>query len=509
MTVASNHTFAASAKKTTAWSPLLAVAGWTAVALALHASLPLNHDVAWIIEGAQRLLAGGQFGRDVVDANPPLAWWLSCIPAAFAQVTGVGLAMSSVLFTLAMGLASVWLTGAALGEGRFPSSPRNLLIAFLPIPLLILPGYDFGQREHLMLIGAVPYLAASSLTADHRRLNFRLSLAIGVFAATTFCLKPYFLLVPIFVEGWLVVRRRSLTLWLRPEFLVIPVFGMLYVIAIRLFAPDYLAIVMPEATAIYWAFNSPLMPVLFVTLRVMAPALIGWLLILFVQKAKPSALAQIFAIGALGAGVGCILQMKGFSYHLVPGAALAVLACAADCIASGPSRRAFRIALLFAVVTVTTATFIRQMGEGTAARVDALSTVFQKYAGPGGTVYAFVTSPRDVHPAIVASNTKWASRACCLYHLPAAVRVDERPQAERARILSVAASQTNQAIGDLVRKRPAVIVIDANGWKLGIDRPFDYLAYLSRFPRFVALWRSYAELESVGGFRIFVRKPQS
>jgi hypothetical protein len=509
MTVASHHGFAVPAKEASALFPSLVVAGGTAVALALHASMPLNHDVAWIMEGAQRLLAGGQFGHEVVDANPPLAWWLSCIPAAFAQATGIRLALSSVLFTLAAGLASISLTNGALRKSRLPSPLRNLLIAFLPIPLLILPGYDFGQREHLMLIGAVPYLAAACLAAEDRRLSFGLSLSIGVFAATMFCLKPYFLLVPIFAEGWLAVRRHSMTAWLRPEFLVIPVLGVLYVIAIRLFAPDYLAVVMPEAMAIYWAFNSPPMPILFVTLRVMAPALSGWLLILIAQKAKPSLLAQIFAVGALGASAGCLLQMKGFSYHLVPGAALAVLACAADSISSGPSRKAFRIALFLAVATVTAITFNRQMGEGTAARVDALSTVFQKYAGPGGTVYAFITSPRDIHPAIVASNTRWASTACCLYHLPAAVRADERPQAERARILSVAESQTNRAIGDLLRTRPAVIVIDANEGKLGIDRPFDYLAYLSRFPSFVTLWRSYTELESIGGFRIFVRKPQS
>ncbi|HVP83373.1 MAG TPA: hypothetical protein VMS78_01510 [Rhizomicrobium sp.] len=492
-------------RSTTFNAPVLAVVGWTAVVLAIRLSIPLNHDVAWIMEGAQRLLAGGQFGRDVVDANPPLAWWISCIPAAVANVSGLGLGVSSVLFTTAAGLLSVWLTNAVLTRSDVASSTRAILISLLPVPLLISPGYDFGQREHLMLIGAIPYAAAASLAAQGRKLDFRLALAVGLFAAPAFCLKPYFLVVPVFVEAWLALRCRSLRIWLRPEFLVTPVFGVLYLAAIKLFAPDYLAVVMPEAAAIYWAFNAPVTRVVPLVAQFMAPPLLGWVLALVAKRSKPSLLAEALGVSAIAGAVSAVLQMKGFSYHLVPGIGLAWVACLAEAAGLLRTRKAISVAILSLLVAWAANVSFRELRDGTISRVEALASVFRTYAGPGGTVYAFVTSPRDIHPAIVASNTKWASVACCLYHLPAAVRADERPRGDRARILSVADSQTNRALEDLFRARPAVIVIDANAAKLGIDRPFAYLPYLSRFPGFAAFWRNYEEGKTVGGFRTFVR----
>ena len=49
----------------------------------------LNHDVAWVLYSSARLLDGGVFGEEIVAANPPLIWWLSAIPEAFARVTGL------------------------------------------------------------------------------------------------------------------------------------------------------------------------------------------------------------------------------------------------------------------------------------------------------------------------------------------------------------------------------------------------------------------------------------
>jgi hypothetical protein len=61
---------------------------------AWHGTLPLNHDVAWIWEGANRLLHGAHFGRDVDDVNPPLAWWLTAIPVLLQYGTGLSASIS-------------------------------------------------------------------------------------------------------------------------------------------------------------------------------------------------------------------------------------------------------------------------------------------------------------------------------------------------------------------------------------------------------------------------------
>ncbi|HEY1708895.1 MAG TPA: hypothetical protein VGG10_11575 [Rhizomicrobium sp.] len=480
----------------------LAVGVCAIAAFAIHASLPLNHDVAWIMEGANRMLGGAQFGRDIVDVNPPLAWWLSCIPAAFARLTGIHLAQASVLFTLGYGLIAIALTDAA----RAVRSAA--MLATLAFVLLLMPGYDFGQREHLMLMSAVPYLAAVAARAERRPIGLTLAIAIGLFAGAGFCLKPYFLLVPIFAESWLAWQRRSLFACLRPDFVPIPLFGAAYTACIVLFAPDYLHVVAPEAVVTYWALNASFAGVLRSSLIAVLPYGLFFALVLAEARKRPSPTAAVMFVGACGALVGAVLQMKGFTYHLLPAASLFALACFWENGETSTGKLA-RLAAI-GLVTIAALPAFQQLrdavsSKGTAARVAALSDAFVRYAGRGGTVYAFVTSPRDIHPAILASGTRWASDACCLYHLPAAIRADERPVSERARIQAVAARQVDHVLGDLARDHPAVIVVDAWPAQLGFGgRDFDYLRYLSQDPRFARLWRGYSERQAIGGYRVFV-----
>ena len=77
-------------------APLWAGLGLIALAtIALHVAAPANHDVAWILDGAGRLLDGARFGRDIVDVNPPLAWWLAAVPVLSARVLGTGVAVAA------------------------------------------------------------------------------------------------------------------------------------------------------------------------------------------------------------------------------------------------------------------------------------------------------------------------------------------------------------------------------------------------------------------------------
>ena len=48
-------------------SVMATVTGLAALAAALHVFTPLNHDEAFLIEGAGRLLDGGRFGVDIYD----------------------------------------------------------------------------------------------------------------------------------------------------------------------------------------------------------------------------------------------------------------------------------------------------------------------------------------------------------------------------------------------------------------------------------------------------------
>ena len=60
---------------------MLALAILFASALFLLLQFPPNHDVAWFLYAAGRVLEGDALYREVVDMNAPAAIWLSMIPA--------------------------------------------------------------------------------------------------------------------------------------------------------------------------------------------------------------------------------------------------------------------------------------------------------------------------------------------------------------------------------------------------------------------------------------------
>ena len=63
----------------------LALAPALAFALMVLAP-PLNHDVAAILNFAERWVGGERLYRDLIDVNPPLIFVLTAIPAAMARV---------------------------------------------------------------------------------------------------------------------------------------------------------------------------------------------------------------------------------------------------------------------------------------------------------------------------------------------------------------------------------------------------------------------------------------
>jgi len=494
-------------------------AGLSLIALAtvvMHAAAPINHDVAWFLEGAGRLLEGGRFGRDFVDPNPPMVLWLGAIPVALARWAGIGVAGPAAVLPAVIVLASVLLTDAVLARGSLPERSRRELMFFAGAFLLIAPGYDYGQREHLMLAAALPYVAAASVRAEDRPLSWRLAAGAALFSAFGFCLKPYFVAIPCVVELWLMVKTRSLRRGLRAETLVLAVTIVGYAAALVAFWPDYVFGVLPDAATGYWALNSSFATVAFnLAVTTVPPLIAAVILARGGARNMIPAMAQAMWAAGVGAFVVALLQMKGWSYQLLPGVGFAFIGCATIFVVLDKAERrrplaAAAIALLLVTGFAPSARDAWQLmrGDDTVDRVGRLSSVFRAYAGKAGPVFAFITSPRDIHPAVLASGTRWIGSTCCVYLLPSALRADELDADHAARARGAAQRQLADAIARIAAERPAVIAIDANREKLGFgDAPFDYLAYLLQDARFATLWQAYAERPAIDGFRIFVRAP--
>ncbi|MFO1185756.1 MAG: hypothetical protein U1E56_13375 [Bauldia sp.] len=489
--------------------PALGIAALGAIAGALHLALPLNHDAAWMLEGAGRLLDGGAFGREIVDVNPPLSWWIGMVPAALARASGLAPAAAFVAFVLALAGASLLLTARLLALAGTPSETRGGILLATAAVLLIAPGYDFGQREHTMLIVAVPYAVLAALRREAVPLAAGLAFGVGAFAALGFCLKPHFLLVPALLEVWLLMATRRWLGWFRAETAVLGLLALAYLAAIRLFAPDYLAQVLPDALAGYWAYNSDLLTVIVAVARDTLPALAVTGLLVAVGGGRPAPLTMALLVAAAGATLGALAQLKGWPYHLLPAAGLIAVAGLSQAALTGrpaAAGGAYLGAVGFFLVLIAMPSLRLATDTAAGGRVAALTQAMRQHAAADETVYAFVTSPRDVHPAALAAGRHFAYTSCCLHLVPAATRLGEVAPGEAARVNAVAEAQAADLVAALRRKPPAVILVDAAPEKLGFAGRFDYLDWFARVPGFDAFWAGYAESAAVDSYRVFHRR---
>src|SRR4029077_1551090 len=146
-----------------------------------------------------RLLGGGRFYYDVFDPDPPLIFLLLEPSAGFAKLTGLD---PYVVFSGWVCLLILWSIVEAAGSllGLFAERRGAGIIAVLTYATLLcfLPGYQFGQRDHLAIVLLSPWLFRFALRKDVAKESLTFSsLSITAIAAVGFLIKPYFIVLPI------------------------------------------------------------------------------------------------------------------------------------------------------------------------------------------------------------------------------------------------------------------------------------------------------------------------
>lgn len=494
--------------------------GALAVAAIVLAQMPLslNHDAAWHLNVAMQMLAGAELGSDVFDVNPPMTAWLLSIPALLSKATGLSPELSMRSFAVLVCLAAIAASAGLLRRLGFSGKALGIALLFLAFALLALPGYDFAQREQFVAAMVLPYVLLSACRLRRVAVGAAHAIVIGAVAGIAIGTKPHFLAVPLCVEIWLLAASRRPALLLRPELIAMVATGILYIVAVAVLAPAYLTEVLPDALSNYDGFETggaSLVVLLTENLAVFlfAPALY------LLGRRFPGDLGIPGAVCAAAFGfiVAAALQQKGWSYHCLPAAAYAVfvlgLLVATDRQPAGLLARAgVAAALAFGLRMPVLNLIDGYSPDGTNERVKRLAALFEANPGPNDTVFAFITSPRDIHPAVLRSGLHWGNAAGAMVYLPALVKEERRAVASvhRASIYAAAERHDAQVLKDLDRLHPGVIAVDSSARKLafeGID--FDYLEYFDRYPEFRRIWQDYRESEPIGRFRIFLRRPQS
>jgi hypothetical protein len=210
-------------------------------------------------------------------------------------------------------------------------------------------------------------------------------------------------------------------------------------------------------------------------------------------------------------------QKKGWTYHVYPAGFFLMVASGALLAAPRGGRtaaRAVALGMLVLAAAMPSIGYVRSgwSPTGATARVRAITALLKSRGRTGDFTFAFVTSPRDVFPAVLAARRRWANAAGELVYLPAyldALSAPARPR-DFAAVKALADRQNLSVIRDLAARKPAIVLVDAGRKKLGVAQPgFDFLRFFAaHYPGFAPVWRHYHEQGRIGRFRVFVRDPQ-
>jgi hypothetical protein len=497
---------------------------------------PLNHDVAAVLNFAERWLAGERLYRDLIDVNPPLIFVLNLLPAALAAWTPLDSVQALLLCALAL-CALCWRLTLALlrdaaGEARQGPIEAAVMRAMVPM-LCVVAAYDFAQREHLMAVAALPYCALAArriegVATPPRRLVF----GVALFAALGFALKPHFLAVPALVEAVVLLRRGPARALRDPVPWLMAAVWLAYLAAIPLFFPDYFGHVVPLVWAYYLdiaqfsAWEVLISPIL-------GPAALALAVVLPVAL-RPSAgpLAQTLAAAAVGALVSAVVQHKGWTYHAIPvtmltaGAAAAALsrwldgALPAAGVAGGgrggaSDRRAAVAPVAAAVATIGLGLYAARGGEAPwrelwfdsdrAGRIAA----FLKREAYGERLLVLSPDIYPVYPALNYARSRSTLRTMNLWLLQGVYRTCPEDAARYRETWEMSRAEFfvyRTVAEDFARTPPAAVLVSRNPGIPWCDGEFDFIEYFTRHPLFAETWERYRPAGEIEGYRLFVRE---
>jgi hypothetical protein len=495
-----------------------------------------GHDQMWLLYAARMVLHGAPlYGSQIFETNPPLIIWLSMVPAGLGNLTHIPDTALGKFFVCAL-IAAVGLLCLRLLQRVRPNlRPSELYaLAFLYVTVFaVMPARDLGQRDDFLILFILPYVFAAGVRAEGLALPTAQAWAIGVLALAGVALKPHQFLVPIAVEIALLVNRRaktgrlSLRPLLRPEIFAMALAGILFLVAIRAFAPLYFSIILPLVRDTYWAYGHLTLPHLLAeSIQLHLLALLDFALLFALGWRRAPSITRLLLVAGIAATLAFYLQGTGWYYQQLP--ALSFFSLALGLLLLDLAERKnltlpgwfVEAAAGLAIVSLAlTAHFMDY--PFIAARsfpVDTPDPSFFAGLAPGTPVMTLSPTIDDTIQPIFKYHLTLGQRYPSFLMLPALLRAEDpqgNPPAHRIRperLAELDRVQRADILEDLARWQPPLILVErcqdaAVHCQVLEDRHDDLLAFFLRDPAFAAEWRHYRLIGTHGPYDGYARQP--
>ena len=469
--------------RVSAWRPLSVALVVTALVTAFRMTGTVDSDVAWQLWIAQRMHAGANLYRDIIETNPPLWFWMAAPVERVAALLNVRLEPVLAVFVgalVGLSLAATDRLIRHIGEKR-----RALFLGYAALVLAAVPWMHLGQREQIVIIGTLPYVALANARRSEAAVPAGLAIAIGAGAALGFALKQYFLIVPLALELWLAARLRKSWRPIRPETIALIVVGATYAASIFLFERDFLTSIVPLIRLAYGVFGAPSLRFMFGPF-----AILGLLILGFVAAqvrsltGRRAPLTEVLLVAAFAFAAVYFIQFKGWPYHALPllgFGSLALAALLAEIEAAPPLLRVAGPALLALPLFLSVEEQLNP----------ALPSPDMRAALAGmkpGDAVAFLTTETAVPWSVTLQGRyRYAPRYNGYWMMRAIIR-NELAGGPDPRLTQLGKSIVAETVSDFACMPPRRIFVSRP--RPGEDG-FDILSFFQRDPRFVAMLSHY------------------
>ena len=464
----------------------------------------LSHDISWYLISTGWWLDGVQIYEDIIELNPPLAFYLTAIPVWVARVTGLAPMVTFKGFVLVLTAGSLILSQGLLAlETQLSPAARRAVLAVVAVGLLLLPIGDFGQRDHLFTILFLPFLVMNLLS---KPAPGAVRAGVAVWATFGIALKHYFLLLPLAILVYQVMAERSLRPAFKAEYLVMAFFLVVYVAASVILHPAYFNNVVPLTIQVYGAFDVPLLFTLF-RARILIFVLLIALALLVMNRARPRSNAVAVLTGATAIAV-FLIQSKGWSYQHIPANLYVVVAVIWTAVTLSQTREQSWPTAIAAVSVMLL--LVPALGHGPYQSPFAKAVEPYFTCAPGERSFQIFSSTVSTgFPLANYAKATPANRAPTLWLFPGAsyrLSLTEDP-AEQEIFRATLKEARARVLNDFFRTSPQVVIVDESSQKRYFNgAPFDYLAYFSEVKEFAEAWRNYALKGQVGTYSVYARE---
>jgi hypothetical protein len=469
----------------------------------------INGDAYWLLYLSQQVIDGVDPYVDFLEINPPLIVWLGIPPAWIGKISGFSIEQIFKVYIFALILISMWLSAKIMSAIKLPSAATIFL--GLAFALLIMPGVGFGQREHIMLVLSAPYIFVVIARSQNVHLPYWLIVLSTILGSIGFCIKPYFVLIPAFLELYLLTILGFMT-FRRIEPYIMGFLGLSYLASIFLFTPEYLGDFLRYTNAIYTAgYGISFSEMLLISWPMLIPMSFGLMIYLYIREdiQRADNGYVVLALAMLAAFTGFFLQFKGWPNHSYPNRALLfilIVGLLSLAYRFQWHNREVRLVAIITMIPIILSTimpilFLRYQANGT----EKLFTYDIKKIQNVDTIFLMSSDLHDAFPLINNTKLKWGSRFASQWLTPGVQQ--KIASGENSPLLVEIKDFAHRAVAeDLARYKPQLVIVHSSENKRRYNAGrYDYIEDFSTNAQFAEEWTNYTLKKEYKNWNMFER----